>query len=112
MLERLAPLFLLCAAAACSKKTESSPRAEVTKPVVSAAPDAAQAPGSQADALTLNADLGSVAIPEDNPQTDEKVVLGRQLFFDKRLSADGSRSCYSCHQNEDGNGGHEPIAIG
>jgi cytochrome c peroxidase len=113
LLKRLAPLFFLCAtAAACNKKTESTPRADVSKPATSATPNVAPAPGSQADALTLNADLGSVAIPEDNPQTDEKVVLGRQLFFDKRLSADGSRSCYSCHQNEDGNGGHEPIAIG
>jgi cytochrome c peroxidase len=25
---------------------------------------------------------------------------------------DGTRSCYSCHRNEDGNGGHEPLAIG
>jgi cytochrome c peroxidase len=61
---------------------------------------------------TLPHDLGKLAIPEDNPQTDEKVSLGHQLFFDKRLSSDGSRACYSCHQNEDGNGGHDPIAIG
>jgi cytochrome c peroxidase len=40
------------------------------------------------------------------------VELGRQLFFDKRLSGDGSRACYSCHQNEDGNGGKDPLAIG
>jgi cytochrome c peroxidase len=53
-----------------------------------------------------------MAIPADNPQTPEKVALGHQLFFDVRLSVDGSRSCYSCHQNEDGNGGHDPIAIG
>jgi cytochrome c peroxidase len=53
-----------------------------------------------------------MAIPADNPQTPAKVALGHQLFFDTRLSVDGSRSCYSCHQNEDGNGGHDPIAIG
>jgi cytochrome c peroxidase len=41
-------------------------------------------------------------IPPDNPMTPEKVALGRQLFFDKRLSADGSRSCYSCHVCEKG----------
>jgi cytochrome c peroxidase len=43
-----------------------------------------------------------MAIPEDNPMTAEKVALGRQLFFDKRLSGDGSRSCYSCHVCEKG----------
>jgi cytochrome c peroxidase len=48
----------------------------------------------------------------DNPQDDAKVALGHQLFFDKRLSVDGSRACYSCHLNEDGNGGHDPLAIG
>jgi cytochrome c peroxidase len=42
----------------------------------------------------------------------EKIELGHVLFFDKRLSANNDRSCYSCHQNEDGNGGHDPIAIG
>lgn len=36
-------------------------------------------------------------IPADNPMTPEKVALGRQLFFDERLSGDGTRSCYSCH---------------
>ena len=57
-------------------------------------------------------DLGAMVIPADNPQTDAKVKLGHQLFFDSRLSKDGSRSCYSCHLNEDGNGGHDPIAVG
>jgi cytochrome c peroxidase len=53
-----------------------------------------------------------VPIPEANPMTEAKVSLGHQLFFDSRLSVDGSRSCYSCHRNEDGNGGAEPLAIG
>ena len=56
--------------------------------------------------------LGVVPVPAENPMTEEKVALGHQLFFDARLSVDGSRSCYSCHQNEDGNGGAEPTAIG
>ncbi len=36
-------------------------------------------------------------IPPGNPQTESKVELGRKLFFDKRLSKDGSTSCASCH---------------
>lgn len=43
-----------------------------------------------------------MAIPGDNPMSPEKVALGRQLFFDERLSGDGSRSCYSCHVCEKG----------
>jgi cytochrome c peroxidase len=51
-------------------------------------------------------------VPEDNPQTAAKIALGHQLFFDARLSVDGSRACYSCHQNEHGNGGETATAIG
>ena len=37
-------------------------------------------------------------VPADNPITAEKVTLGRKLFFDRRLSGDGTLSCASCHQ--------------
>ncbi len=53
-----------------------------------------------------------VPIPKDNPMTPEKVALGRQLFFDKRLSGDGSRSCYSCHVCEKGLTDGLPVAVG
>jgi cytochrome c peroxidase len=57
------------------------------------------------------APLPALELPAD-PKRAEKVSLGHALFFDKRLSVDGSRACYSCHLNEDGNGGHDPLAIG
>ena len=38
-----------------------------------------------------------VPAPADNPSTPEKVALGKKLFFDKRLSLDGTVSCASCH---------------
>lgn len=41
--------------------------------------------------------LDPVRVPENNPQTPEKIALGRQLFFDPRLSVDGTVSCASCH---------------
>ena len=37
------------------------------------------------------------AIPADNPQTPEKIELGERLFFDGRLSADGTVACSTCH---------------
>ncbi len=61
-----------------------------------------QQPQPQLPALELAAD----------PKRAEKVKLGHTLFFDKRLSGASDRSCYSCHLNEDGTGGHDPIAIG
>lgn len=56
--------------------------------------------------------LEAMAVPSSNPMTPEKVALGRQLFFDKRLSVDGSRSCYSCHVCEKGLTDGLPKAIG
>lgn len=45
------------------------------------------------------APLPSVApAPTDNPTTPEKVALGKQLFFDPRLSGGNTMSCASCHK--------------
>ena len=72
--------------------------------------------GQPSGSATVQADqlgpLGPVPVPDNNPMTPAKVALGHQLFFDARLSVDGSRSCYSCHQNENGNGGADPKAVG
>ena len=43
---------------------------------------------------------GFMRAPESNPLTPEKVELGRRLFFDKRLSANGTLACVSCHDPE------------
>lgn len=42
------------------------------------------------------------AVPPDNPLTQEKIQLGRRLFFDPLLSGDGKVACASCHQPEHG----------
>jgi cytochrome c peroxidase len=44
----------------------------------------------------------SVPVPAANPQTPEKIELGKQLFFDRRLSGDGTMSCSTCHDPEKG----------
>lgn len=36
-------------------------------------------------------------VPADNPLTEEKILLGKTLYFDPRLSKDGTISCNSCH---------------
>ncbi|MGB1700500.1 MAG: cytochrome-c peroxidase, partial [Nannocystaceae bacterium] len=51
-------------------------------------------------------------VPASNPMTKEKIELGHKLFMDKRLSKDGSRSCYSCHLNEYGNTDGRATALG
>ena len=40
---------------------------------------------------------GYLPVPDANPLTTEKVALGRKLFFDTRLSRDGTVSCATCH---------------
>lgn len=52
------------------------------------------------------------SIPTDNPITQAKIDLGKQLFFDKLLSADSSVSCGSCHFQEFAFAESRPISIG
>ncbi len=101
------------------KKPEATPAESSSAPATTLTALPAPAPttphvytAEEADQLQLQWDMGKVKIPEDNPQSTPKIELGHQLFFDKRLSVDGSRACYSCHQNEDGTGGHESLATG
>ena len=58
------------------------------------------------------AGYAEMEIPADNPMTAEKVALGKQLYYDKRLSGDGNRSCYGCHLKENGLTDGKPLAIG
>jgi cytochrome c peroxidase len=53
-----------------------------------------------------------IPIPEDNPRTPEKVELGRQLFFDKQLSRDGTIACATCHRPERALTDGKPVAAG
>jgi cytochrome c peroxidase len=48
--------------------------------------------------------LGEIPIPSWNPQTEAKVELGKKLFFDRRLSGDGTMSCSTCHDPNDAYG--------
>lgn len=51
-------------------------------------------------------------IPADNPMTAAKVELGKQLYFDKRLSIDNTVSCASCHDPEKGWSNADNFATG
>lgn len=47
--------------------------------------------------LTISAFAPQPNLPRDNPLTVEGVALGSKLFFDRRLSADNTESCATCH---------------
>ena len=51
-------------------------------------------------------------VPADNPVTDEKVALGKVLFFDKRLSRDSTISCSTCHDPNKGWTDQAPVSTG
>lgn len=56
--------------------------------------------------------LPPVVHPENNKPTPEKIALGKQLFFDGRLSADNKVSCATCHDPEKGFSNGDQFATG
>jgi cytochrome c peroxidase len=62
--------------------------------------------------LEIPLGLPRMRVPKDNPLTEEKVELGRQLYFDKRLSRDNSVSCATCHDPQQGWSNGATVATG
>ena len=58
------------------------------------------------------AELTRTMTPPDNPQTPEKIGLGQKLFFDGRLSADGTVACATCHDPARAFTDGRPVSIG
>lgn len=64
------------------------------RPIPAAGPLADPKPLKQ---IGLPVDATRAAAPADNPQSPEKIALGEKLFFDGRLSVDGTVACSTCH---------------
>ena len=56
--------------------------------------------------------LPPLPVPADNPMTPEKVELGKLLYFDKRVSKDGTVSCATCHDPKMAWAEHTPTSEG
>jgi len=54
---------------------------------------------------------GVIPRPEE-PHQQAKAILGRVLFYDKKMSKDGTVSCASCHQQQHGFGDHTAVSKG
>ena len=65
--------------------------------LLTAQPGLAQADTPLRLTLPLGLEQDSLVIPKNNPLTEEKVALGKLLFFDTRLSANDTIACASCH---------------
>jgi len=53
-----------------------------------------------------------VPVPKDNPQTAAKIELGKQLYFDPRISETGTVSCNSCHNIMSNGTDSRPVSAG
>ncbi len=66
--------------------------------------------------VSLPMGLNVARIPEEtleaNPLTRAKIELGRQLYFDTRLSADNTVSCASCHAPDEGYARNTRFGVG
>jgi cytochrome c peroxidase len=100
-------IAMLVAAAGCGKKEEAGEK----KPAGGTTTTKKQEPAANRPSQGTLPTLPELVLPDD-PKRTEKIALGHALFFEKRLSGDGSLACINCHENADGNGGHDPKAKG
>ena len=59
-----------------------------------------------------NAAIDNDNTPSDNVVSDAGATLGRVLFYDKKLSANGTVSCATCHQQENGFSDNSTLSTG
>ena len=60
----------------------------------------------------LGIDGEQMQIPADNPPTAAKIELGKLLYFDGRMSKDGTVSCATCHDPNKGFTDQQPVSNG
>ncbi|MES1171596.1 MAG: MbnH family di-heme enzyme [Bacteroidota bacterium] len=83
-----APAAFACSAAPSSSQPDGGPEAGIGREE------------EYRQVLHIPERLEVPSIPEFNPPTPEKIILGRYLFYDARLSGNGTQSCSSCHLQE------------
>jgi cytochrome c peroxidase len=121
--QKLIAVVLLAGAPACqnSEPALDGPRTTTpptTQPPATNPPVTAPAKGETVNSgswsmtLPLGLKAERAYIPDDNPITGPKVELGRALYFDKRLSADGTVACASCHIPSKGGTDNAPFSTG
>ena len=93
------PVAFLATLAACNEAPAPGPEVaevemEEVSGVVPAGPDR---PALRERARSAFGELPDEAASEANPVTEEKIALGRVLFFDPRFSKNHDISCNSCH---------------
>ncbi|HEY3496471.1 MAG TPA: MbnH family di-heme enzyme, partial [Polyangiaceae bacterium] len=67
---------------------------------IEARPGSEEEPDPEAYVWSLPKGFPLPVVPEENPMSVAKVELGRHLFYDPRLSGNGTQACASCHEQE------------
>ena len=111
-MRRFVPLALVAAGFAglvSCRKEEPKPETPAPAPVAQAPGAGAAAGGGEpfssgdySTVLPLGLQAGAAFVRDDNPMSAKKIELGRQLYFDTRLSKDNTISCATCHAPEKG----------
>ena len=102
-LNRFTALFALCVSplAACQRQ-EASPEGQAQPPAPSANASAAAPVQASKEInprlLRRFAPVRSSLDSPEHPLTEERIALGRMLYFEKRISLNKDLSCNSCHQ--------------
>jgi cytochrome c peroxidase len=110
VLSTAAPLLIWTSAAQVWSVVHASMRADPrVPPIPQAGPLAAPKSLHQ---VGVPVEATRAAVPADNPQTPEKIALGEKLFFDGRLSADGTVACSTCHDPARAFTDGRPVSIG
>ncbi len=86
----------------CAVSVTGCPQQEPPKPAEPAAAPVAAPPPAAPTIDPARLAVFGTPLPQhydskDNPPSDEKIALGRQLYYDKRLSKNQDLSCNSCH---------------
>ena len=89
---------------------EASPQTPANPPPIPAAGPLAEPKSLKQVGVPVEATRP--AVPADNPQTPEKIALGKKLFFDGRLSADETVACSTCHDPARAFTDGRPVSIG
>src|SRR3954447_12814616 len=90
---------------------ERSAKKESSKQLSTAETDPLAQPKSLQQ-VGVAVELTRDAISADNTQSPEKISLGQKLFFERRLSADSTVSCSTCHNPELAFTDRKPTSVG
>jgi cytochrome c peroxidase len=114
-----AALLVACGSRAGEPRAGSEPTATAaaaftvsSRPLGPIPPDDSLAGPKSLQQVGLPIALTRAAMPRDNPQSREKIALGEKLFFDGRLSVNGTVACASCHDPRLAFTDGRPVSVG